>query len=403
MKLNMKHVMNGALIVAGGMTAICGSAAALAQPSEAVKTYRMQMFDPPLRMLANRTLAEMFNTSPVTASANVLTLAERKRPLNFTYSFNNERRNAEEIIDRTKTDALLIMKNGQIVHEGYDNHSSETTLFNSYSVAKSFNAIMVGLAIEQGEINSVTDPITKYIPELKGSGYDGTTIRDLMEMRSGVDWVDNFMTPGNLAYDAHVASWVEEKARYTDAASLTKPLHKPGTHFTYNSMDAALVGLVVERAAGMPVSRYFSERLWQPAGMEADAFYVIDGPAGTGREFTAGGFNARLRDYGRIGQLMLNGGMLNGKRLLSSDYVRTLRQSITTDAGDGRGYGYFWWTDVGTQAFTAIGGEGQFIYVDPEHQTVIVKLSHGPVGPEAVPVMAETFEFLRAAARWKSD
>ncbi|MCW2389654.1 CubicO group peptidase (beta-lactamase class C family) [Sphingobium sp. B11D3B] len=400
MNVNVGRRVMVAILVASGFGIALGGTATFAQPSEEVKTYRMQMFDPPLRMLANRTLAEMFNTAPVGASPNVLALRQRQRPLDFTYEFNKQRRNASDIVERTQTDALLIMKNGEIVYEGYYNQSSEATLFNSYSVAKSFNAIMVGLALREGKIASLTTPIITYIPELKGSGYEGTTVRDLLEMRSGVDWVDNFMTPGNLAYDAHVASWVQENARYTDAAALTKPAHKPGTHFVYNSMDAALVGLVVERAVGMPVSRYLSERLWKPGGMEADGFYVIDGPAGVGREFTAGGFNARLRDYGRIGQLMLNEGSLNGKQLIPADYVRTLRQSITVDTGEGLGYGYFWWTQPGTQAFSAIGGEGQFIYVDPEHKTVVVKLSHGPVGPDAVPVMAETMEFLTAAARW---
>lgn len=403
MKLNVKRATLGALLVTSGLVSLLVSLPAVAQPSQEVKAYRMQMFDPPLRMLANRTLAEMFHTAPVAAGPNVMQLQERKRALDFSYEFDGKRRNAGDIVERTKTDALLIMKNGQIVYEGYFNHSNEATLFNSYSAAKSFNAIMIGLALEEGKITSVAEPILKYIPELKGSGYDGTTIRDLLEMRSGVDWVDNFMAPGNLAYDAHVASWVEEKARYTDTAALTKPKHKPGTHFTYNSMDAALVGLVVERATGMPVSRYLSERLWQPAGMEADAFYVIDGPSGVGREFTAGGFNARVRDYARVGQMMLNEGMLNGKQLLSSGYVQKLRQSITADTGEGLGYGYFWWTHRGTQAFTALGGEGQFIYVDPEHKTVVVKLSHGPVGPEAEPVMAETLEFLKAAARWNPE
>ncbi|MCW2393789.1 MULTISPECIES: serine hydrolase domain-containing protein [unclassified Sphingobium] len=400
MNVNLGRRIMAALLVTSGLVVAAGGTSARAQPSDEVKTYRMQMFDPPMRMLANRTLAEMFNTAPVPAGPAALELRQRLRPLDFTYEFDKKRRNALDIVERTKTDALLIMKNGEIVYEGYYNNSGEKTLFNSYSVAKSFNAIMVGLALREGKIASLTTPITTYIPEVKGSGYEGTTIRDLLEMRSGVDWIDNFMTPGNLAYDAHVASWVEEKARYTDGAKLTKPAHKPGTHFTYNSMDAALVGLVVERATGMPVSRYLSERLWRPGGMEADAFYVIDGPSGVGREFTAGGFNARLRDYGRIGQLMLNEGMLNGQRLLPPDYVKTLRQSITAETGEGLGYGYFWWTQTGTQAFSAIGGEGQFIYVDPEHKTVVVKLSHGPVGPEAVPVMAETMAFLKAAARW---
>jgi hypothetical protein len=134
--------------------------------------------------------------------------------------------------------------------------------------------------------------------------------------------------------------------------------------------------------------------------MEADAFYVIDGPPGVGQEFTAGGFNAVLRDYGRLGLLMLDHGRANGEQFFPEDYVSSLSSSVTADADPNFGYGYFWWTVKGTEAFTAVGGEGQFIYVDPPSQTVIVKLSHGPVGPEAVPVVAETLAFFRAASAW---
>jgi len=384
------------------LTASCIAAApsALAKPSEAVKKYREQMFDPPMRMLANRTLAEMFHTARVKAADEPSRLETNIVPLDFTYEFQGERRKADEVVESTATDALLIIKNGRVVHEGYYNQSTELTRFNSYSAAKSVNAIMVGLALKDGKIGALTDAVTKYAPELSGTGYDGTTIRDLLEMRSGIAWVENFFTPGNLSYDAHVSSWVQERARYTDTARLTRHEHEPGTFFRYNSMDAAVVGLVIARAMGMPVSRYLSERLWQRAGMEADAFYVIDGPPGVGQEFTAGGFNAVLRDYGRLGLLMLDHGRANGEQFFPEGYVSSLSSSVTADADPNFGYGYFWWTVKGTEAFTAVGGEGQFIYVDPPSQTVIVKLSHGPVGPEAVPVVAETLAFFRAASAW---
>jgi CubicO group peptidase (beta-lactamase class C family) len=297
-------------------------------------------------------------------------------------------------------DALLIIKHGTIVYEGNFNRSTPETRYNSYSMAKSINAIMIGLALKEGLIKSVTDPVTQYLPELRGTGYDGATIRDLMEMRSGIAWDENFFMPGTPSYDAHVASWIEERARYTDAALITKREHAPGTYNRYNSLDASVAGWVVERAAGMPVSTYLSTRLWQPAGMQSDAFYVIDGPPGVGREFTAGGFNAVLRDFGRIGLLMLNNGHTNGKAFFPDDFVKRLSTDITTEPDEGLGYGWFWWTVAGGRAFTAIGGEGQYIYVDPDTATVIVKMSHGPVGPEAVSVGKEELAFLKAASRW---
>jgi hypothetical protein len=140
--------------------------------------------------------------------------------------------------------------------------------------------------------------------------------------------------------------------------------------------------------------------------MENYAFYVLDGPPGEGREFTGGGFNAVLRDYGRIGLMMLQNGNANRRQLLPSDWVAESTRPTTKPAGrpeEGLGYAYFWWTVNNTRAFTALGGEGQFLFVDPETQTVIVKLSHAPVGPGGQRVTEEAFAFLKAASKWRPE
>jgi len=251
----------------------------------------------------------------------------------------------------------------------------------------------------------VLDPIEKYVPELKNSGYGGTTIKDLLEMRSGVEWDDNFFAEGSTARKAHVAAWVEGSARYTDFAAGAKRAHPPGTVFDYDTMDAAVVGLVIERAVKMPISRYLSDRLWKPAGMEAYAFYVIDGPPGIGREFSGGGFNAVLRDYGRVGLMMLNRGRASGHQILPASYVAESTTASTTSDAETKvahlGYAYFWWPILNSRAYIALGGEDQFIYVDPASKTVVVKMSHGPVGPDAEAQEQETLSFLDAASRWK--
>ncbi|MXO65293.1 serine hydrolase domain-containing protein [Altericroceibacterium endophyticum] len=399
----MKPLLNvlAGILLSGTMIGTATAQEAQTGPSEAVMKYRERMFDEAVRPLANRTMDLMFNIAEVDAGETPSSLPVSLAPLNFTYEVDGKVHQGSDAIVNTFADALIIIKDGTVVFEGNFNRSTPETRYNSYSMAKSLNAVMVGLAVKEGLIASVTDQVTQYIPELKGTGYDGATIRDLMEMRSGIAWDENFFKPGTSSYNAHVAAWVEERARYTDAALITKREHAPGTFNRYNSLDAAVVGWVVERAAGMPVSTYLSTRLWQPAGMEADAFYVIDGPPGIGREFTAGGFNAVLRDYGRLGLMMLNHGHANGKAFLPEGFVDNLRHDITTaPSEDGLGYGWFWWTVPGTNAFTALGGEGQFIYVDPDTDTVIVKMSHGPVGPEADPVLREELAFMAAASQW---
>lgn len=401
MNMKMRFLATAAALVGIAGGAWAQSAADGTGPSPSIRAYRTHMFDEPVRTLANRTMALMFNTAPVEAGKDVASLNTQAVPMRFTYQFGGQTRPANDIIERTSTDALLIIKHGVIVHEGYYNRVTAQTHLNSYSMAKSINAVMVGLALKQGAIKSTTDLVTTYIPELRGSGYDGVTVRDLMEMRSGVAWDENFFKPGTSSYNAHVASWVEERARYTDAALKTKPEHKPGTYFRYNSMDAGVAGWLVERAVGMPVSKYLSERLWMPAGMEANAFYVIDGAPGVGREFTAGGFNAVLRDYGRLGLLMLNDGQANSKSFFPAGFVADLSRDVTNGKAEaGLGYGWFWWPVLGTKAVTALGGEGQYIFFDPQTQTVVIKMSHGPVGPDAEPIQAETMAFLKAASAW---
>jgi CubicO group peptidase (beta-lactamase class C family) len=378
---------------------------ARAQTSKTIENYRLHMFDEPFRSLANRTIELMFDTARVENAKPTWILPKTPFDLDFTYDFNGAQHKAEDVLEDTDTDALLVIKNGKIVYERYLNRADAATHFNSYSMAKSVNSIMVGLALADGHIHSVLDPVVKYVPELRGSGYDGTTIQNLLEMRSGVAWDDNFFAEGTTGRNAHVPAWVEAKARYTDAAPKTKRAHPPGSTFNYDTMDAAVVGLVVERAEKMPVSKYLSERVWKPAGMESYGFYVIDGPPGVGREFTGGGFNAVLRDYGRLGLMMLNQGRANGRQVLPASYVaESTKPSTNSDTETGEphlGYAYFWWPILNSQAFTALGGEGQFIYVDPASKTVVVKLSHGPVGPAAQATEQEALSFFAAASRWQ--
>lgn len=405
MKPSARKAVFAIVILLAAWAATARASAQSSQTSKTIENYRLHMFDEPFRSLANRTIELMFNTARVDSGPSPSPLPHHEIEPNFTYEFNGVRHPAADVLENTNTDALLILKNGSIVWERYLNRADKSTHFNSYSMAKSFNSIMVGLAIADGRVASVTDPVVKYLPELKGSAYDGATVQNLLEMRSGVDWDDNFFAEGTLGRKAHLAAWVEASARYTDEARNTKRAHAPGSVYNYNTMDAAVIGWLLERAVKMPVSKYLSERVWKPAGMESYGFYVIDGPPGVGREFTGGGFDAVLRDYGRIGLLMMNAGRANGHQILPAAYVaESTKPSTLTDTETGEshlGYAYFWWPVLGTQAFTALGGEGQFIYVDPATRTVVAKFSHGPVGPAAKANEEETISFLQAASNWK--
>jgi hypothetical protein len=225
-------------------------------------------------------------------------------------------------------------------------------------------------------------------------------LKHLLQMRTGVAWDDNFFAPGP-GRDAHVGAFVDNERRYVAAANDIKERARPaGQAFNYNSIEAALVGEIVSRATGFSVSNYLSERVWKPAGMESYAFYAIDGPPGVGKEFTAGAFNAVARDYARLGLMMSTGGLANGRRILPAQWVHDSTTPGPGTAGNGLGYAYLWWTIANTDAYTMLGGEGQYVYVDPSSETVIVKLSHVPVGADGARASAETFAFFAAASAW---
>ena len=353
--------------------------------------------------LANRTIELMFDTARVEPGSRQWKLPRKTQPLDFTYEVDGVTHPAADVLENTYTDALLILRDGVIIHEAYLNRTDERTHFMSYSMAKSLNAVMMGFALRDGHVADVADQVSKYVPQVAGSAYDGATLRDVLQMRSGSDWNDNFFRPGP-AKDINEQAFMRNEVRYVTPAFTAKRAHPPGAVFNYNTVDAALIGLVIEHATRKPISQYMSEKLWKPAGMESYAFYVLDGPPGIGREFTGGGFNAVLRDYGRIGLMMLQNGTANGRRLLPPEWIRdstTPAPGPDAQATIGLGYGYLWWTVNGTNAYTALGGEGQFIFVDPDSRTVIVKLSHMPVGPDAARPQRETMAFFKAVTRWK--
>lgn len=383
------------------ITTACLISTVSAQVSDTVREYRLNMFAPEVSSLANRTFELMFDTARVEAGDEVWELLAEPVALDFSYAVDGLEIAASEFAERSYTDGLLIMKRGVIVHEEYLNYANENTHFNSYSMAKTFNSIMTGAAIDSGAIPSIEVQIIDYMPELAGSAYDGLTLQHILQMRTGVDWDDNFFAPGP-SRDAHVAAFVNNEARYVSfAEQITKRSTEPGTTFNYNSIEAALVGEIVSRAVDMPLSEYLSDTVWQPAGMENYGFYALDGPPGIGKEFSAGAFSAVLRDYARVAQMMLNGGSANGERILSESWVE---ESTTPGAGfdgDGQGYAYLWWTLEDTDAFFMLGGEGQYVFADPATETVIIKLSHVPVGSdEGDRATAETLAFLQAAAKW---
>lgn len=336
----------------------------------------------------------------VRAGTNVWKLekAPTTKPFSPTYLWNGRTNGVEEFCKRTFTSALLILKDEQIVYETYLAGSSPLTRFVSFSMAKSITSTLVGMAIEEGFIKNVDEPLTNYLPALIGGAYDGVTIKDALQMVSGVpfEWnVEPYAKVGEAAV-------TEQRFRFVEAASMVKRVAPRGAKFLYSNMNTELLGWLLENATKRRISAYLEQRLWQPAGMESDAVWLLDGPDEIGRELAAGLFCATLRDYGRFGLLMMNGGRANGHQLISSQWVQSATKPDRPAIEFGKlfegyalGYGYNWWLYENGD-FQAEGVYGQYIFISPKERIVIVKLSHWPE-PEMEEPAKEGDAFFKAA------
>ncbi len=277
----------------------------------------------------------------------------------------------EKFLSDTDTTAFLVIQDDTLLYEkyfnGYDHESTQT----SFSVAKSFVSALVGIAIEEGYIGSVEDPITKYIPELKGPRMDKITIRHLLTMSSGLRYSGEGGGGGPFGDDAK--TYYDPNLR--ELALTVEPEVEPGTRWEYNNYHPLLLGMVLERATERPVATYLSQKIWQPLGMEADGSWSLDSDE-DGFEKMESGINARAIDFAKFGYLYLNRGEWSGKQVVPASWVeQSTRLDTTTDPADF--YQYLWWVDVVRPErgrFMARGNLGQFIYVVPDKDLVIVRM-----------------------------
>jgi CubicO group peptidase (beta-lactamase class C family) len=302
----------------------------------------------------------------------------------------------DDYLRRQDVTGLLILKDGRVVYEYYGSSNTDKTLWTSRSVAKSVVSILVGMAIKEGLIGSVADPITRYLPELKGSAWEGVTLRDLLQHTSGVAWNENYADP--TSDFAHLTRCEAGPAAYQCVLQLVsalkrKPDVRPGEVWSYNTGGAWLVGLLLERATSMTIAHYLETRLWSRFAMQRDGVWeaLVKGHADMGGH----GFNATLRDWGRFALFVSRGGKLaSGEELLPADWITQsvtwskAKGSVTPATPDGQ-YGYQWWfggvdpsrsgTDnamqTARQTFWAEGIYGQAIAINPIERLVMVQWS----------------------------
>jgi CubicO group peptidase (beta-lactamase class C family) len=331
-------------------------------------------FDEGVRVGSFSHLDEILPHYTLNKAQSPLPLAKAATEVKLGYRFENQAWTLEDFLAHQRVTGLLVIKDGAVLFERYQYDRKPADRFISHSMAKSIVSLGVGMAVAEGKIASLDDLVSKYVPKLAGSAYGETTIRNVLRMSSGVKFSE--------AYDGNddLTRFVIARSREGSIAALrefnTREAEQ-GTRFHYASSETMVLTVLLHAVTGTTLSEYLTARLWQPIGAEGDATW-IKGADGTESGF--GNFNATLRDYGRLGMMLANDGVVGGKQIVPKDYL--------LDATDWRrqppafqprkatpyfGYGFQFWPFPGEKRrFALLGVYGQSIFVDPELKLVMV-------------------------------
>ena len=291
-------------------------------------------------------------------------------PDQFTFEGNTYK--SSEYLNSAFTKGFMVIQNDELVYERYFSGNSESSRHISWSMAKSVVSALFGIAMEEGYIRSLDQAVDEYLPDLRGSGYEGVRIKDVLQMSAGVKFNEDYH-----AFWSDINKWGRKFAFGSSqdkfAASLKNEI-EPGTKLHYVSINTHVLAMIIVRATGKGLSEYLEEKLWRPLGMEYSAYWLCDD---SGMEVALGGLNITLRDYAKIGQLYLDQGAWRGVQIIPKEWVLA---SVTPDAwhlmpenNKFFGYGYHWWVPPGGEGeFMAMGVYNQYIYVNPSTRTVIV-------------------------------
>ncbi|MFL5295492.1 MAG: serine hydrolase domain-containing protein [Phenylobacterium sp.] len=346
-----------------------------------------------------RTIERIFKTKVVRRGDHVRLLPSGPAQIAPTFTYAGKTWTIDDYMRAYRVSGLLVLKDGRMVLEKYGLGRKPADRWTSFSVAKSLTSTLVGAAIQDGRIKSIDDPVTRYIPELKGSAYEGVSVRQMLMMSSGVKWNEDYTDPKSDV--AQAGQQVTEPGVDPMVSYLRKlpRAHPPGSTFNYNTGETDLVGVLVAKATGEPMSQYASEKIWKPYGMEQDAVWMTD-PGGMER----GGccISMTLRDYGRLGQFVLDGGVAGGKHVVPDWwFAKATSKQIDNGAKEpGAGYGWFWWIR-GPDRYEAVGIFGQSITTFRKERLIVVQNAAWPAatGKELSAARNAMIEGIRKAAQ----
>lgn len=283
-----------------------------------------------------------------------------------------------EYVFHNRVAGLLIAQNGKLLHEQYELGLCSETRWVSMSMAKSIATTLVGVAVRDGAIGSVDDPLTHYLPQLRNGGYDGVSIRHLLQMTSGVKWEDDHVDAASERRRMLELQIEQRPGAIVDYLSSLPRVAEPGMRWNYSTGETHMVGALLYAATGRWPSDYLTERIWSRIGMEHDAYWWLESPGGL--EVAGSGICATMRDYARFGRFVMEGGVIDGESILPEGWVKEATASRTL-GGARLDYGYMWWGvpdfegSIADGAFSARGIFGQYLYINPRHDIMIAVLS----------------------------
>jgi CubicO group peptidase (beta-lactamase class C family) len=274
-----------------------------------------------------------------------------------------------------KSVAYLVIQDKKILYENYWDNYTDSSLSNSFSMAKSFVGLMIGIAIDEGKIGSVEDYVKQYVPEYDNEINGNLKIKHVLSMSSGLNWHEAYANPWSKTTKAYYGTKLEKMILKL------KVKREPGKIFHYFSGDTELLAIILRRATGMTLAEYASEKLWKKIGAKHDAIWCLDHKDGLEKAYCC--FNSNARDFARFGQLILNDGKYNGQQVVPLDWIKKSLTPVSHLIDEETGkqvdfYGYQWWmlNHKNHQIYYARGLAGQYIFIVPDKNLIIVRLGH---------------------------
>lgn len=278
-------------------------------------------------------------------------------------------------MENNHVQGVIVLDNNEIRLEKYADGINRETLWTSFSVAKSVASMLVGVALKEGAIKSLDDPLGNYITEFNGYDYGKVTVRQLLTMTSGIAWNEDYEDPNSDVGQMYKAVCDGTESHILTYMKPLKFIHKPGEHWNYSTGETDLVGILIQKATGKSLAEYLSEKIWQPFGMEHCAYWLADECSHL--NLGGSGLSASLRDFARLGVLMLNGGKIENEEIISPEFMKDAIALLQPVNEEGDGYGYLWWR-FADGSYAAFGIFGQMLYINPHQNLVIAQIAAWP-------------------------